>query len=248
MKYKLGQHFLNDENIAKREIEYAEIKSSDTVLEIGPGKGILTRLLAKKAKKVFAIELDKKLCNYLTKVLPDNVKLIQGDAVKIDFKKLPFNKIVANLPFQISSPITFKMLEQNFDDAILIYQKDFAKRMIAVPGSQDYSHLTVHLYYKALCKILENIPKTSFKPKPKVDACIVKIIPLNNPPFKVKDENFFLNFSRLLFNHKRKMIRSIIKANFEIKMDDIPLKRYRVGKLSPEQIGYLSDKLFDKIK
>jgi len=247
MNYKFGQHFLTDKKTAQREIEYAQIKPSDIVLEIGPGKGILTEILAKKAKKVFAIELDKRLCDYLSNILPDNVELIQGDSVKIDFKKIPFNKIVSNLPFQISSPITFKILYHNFDNAVLIYQKDFAQRMVALPGDKNYSNLTVHLYYKAFCEILEFVPKNHFSPQPKVDGCIVKIIPLGKPPFKVKNERFFLDLSRLLFNHKRKMIRSILKDKFSIPMSDIPFEKKRVEKLSPKQIGYLSDILSDKV-
>ncbi len=248
MKNKLGQHFLINKKIANREIDYADVSSNDIILEIGPGKGILTKLLAEKAKKVYAIELDKKLINYLSKILPDNVELIYGDALDIDFKNISFNKVVSNLPFQISSPITFKLLENNFDKAILIYQKDFADRMVAMPGQKNYSNLTVHLYYTSYCELLEFVSKKSFKPQPKVDACIVKIIPLENPPFKVRNKNFFLNLSRILFNHRRKMIRTILKNNFDINLNNIPYKKKRVENLSPEQIGYLSDIIYDMIK
>ncbi len=249
MKVKLGQNFLIDNNIAKREVEYADIKKSDIVLEIGPGKGILTKILAKKAKKVIAIEYDKNLFEYLYKILPENVELINNDGVKVDFKNIHFNKIVSNLPFQISSPITFKFLEEDFEDAILIYQEDFAKRMVGLPGTKNYSHLSVHLYYKAYCEILERISKNSFNPKPKIDACIVKMIPLKKTSFNVKNEKFFLNLSRTLFNHRRKMIRKTIKDNYNINnLEHIPFKRERVEDLSPEEIGRLSDILFDKIE
>ena len=107
MKQKFGQNFLIDKRIAEREVKSAGIIQDDTVLEIGPGYGILTKLLAKKAKKVIAIEIDESLFNNLRNCLPNNVKLLHGDALKIDFKTLPkFDKIVSNLPFQISSPIT----------------------------------------------------------------------------------------------------------------------------------------------
>ena len=231
MKYKLGQNFLNDKKIAQREVEYANIESYDTVLEIGPGKGILTKILAEKAKKIYAIEIDKKLINFLEKIVPKNVELIHANAVKFDFNKIFFNKIVSNLPFQISSPITFKLLEFDFEEAIMIYQKDFADRMIALPGDKNYSNLTVNLYYKAYCEILEIVSKNSFKPKPKVDACIVRIIPLKKPPFEVQDEKFFLNLSRLLFNNKRKMIRTIIKKNFDVDLNKIPFKKKKRRKI-----------------
>ncbi len=248
MKINLGQHFLIDKNIALREVEYADIGRNDTVLEIGPGKGILTKILAEKAKKVISIEIDEFLYDYLKKILPENVDLIHSDALDIDFKKIKFNKIVSNLPFQISSPITFKFLENDFDKAILIYQKDFAERTVALPGNKNYSNLTVHLYYRAYCEILEHISKNSFNPKPKVDASIVKLIPLKRPPFNVKNPEFFLKLTRLFFNHRRKMIRKILKDKYpNIDISDIPFKDNRVEKLSPEQIGNLSDIILEKI-
>src|SRR4030042_3085756 len=136
MKKNLGQNFLIDKNIAILEVKQANIESDDTVLEIGPGLGILTKLLAEKAKRVIAIEIDENLINKLKKTLPENVDLIHEDALNIDFETLPkFNKIVSNLPYQISSPITFKFLDYDFESAILIYQKEFAERLVAKPGS-----------------------------------------------------------------------------------------------------------------
>lgn len=248
MKQDLGQNFLVDENVANREVEYASITQKDTVLEVGSGNGILTKLLAKKARKVIAIEIDEFLVNELKYLLPENVELIHNDALKVDFEKLPkFNKIVSNLPFQISSPITFKFLKHNFDLAILIYQKEFADRMVAKPGSKDYSRLTVGVYYKSICKILEKIPKTSFKPQPKVDSCIIELIPRKKPPFFVKDEDFFFDLTRNLFNHRRKKIKSSVKEIYNLDPKDIPFVENRVEELTPEQIGKLSSILFSKI-
>ncbi|MCK4996374.1 MAG: ribosomal RNA small subunit methyltransferase A, partial [Thermoplasmatales archaeon] len=177
MKQKLGQNFLIDKRVAEQEVNYAGIENNDVVLEIGPGQGILTRLLAERAKRVIAIEIDKNLIGDLGSSLSENVELIHGDALKIDFETLPkFNKIVSNLPFQISSPITFKLLDYNFELAVLIYQKEFADRMIAAPDSKDYSRLSVGIYYKTKCELLETIPKTCFKPQPKVDSCAIRLI------------------------------------------------------------------------
>jgi len=146
---KLGQHFLVDEQVAGRETTYANIGKDDVVLEIGPGKGVLTQLLARDAKKVIAVEIDRFFVEELKNKMPSNVEVIHADVLKIDFNTLPlFNKIVSNLPFQISSPVTFKLLEYPFSKAVLIYQKDFADRMIAVPGTKDYSRLSVGVYYK----------------------------------------------------------------------------------------------------
>jgi len=248
MKVKLGQNFLTDENIAKREVKYAKLNNEDSVLEIGPGKGFLTKFISKEVKKVTAIEYDKKLYDYLKKNVANNVDLINGDAVDIDFNKINFNKILANLPFQISSPITFKILKYNFDCAVLIYQLDFAKRMVALPGSKDYSHLTVHLYYKAFCELLEIVSSKLFNPEPKVDAAIVKIIPIKRPPFEVKNENLFFNLSRLLFNYRRKMIKNILKNNFKnLYLNNLPFLDKRVEELSPEQIGLLSDIISEEV-
>lgn len=242
MKQRLGQIFLIDKKVAEREVNYAYISHSDTVLEIGPGQGFLTKLLAEKAKKVVAIELDKNLVNNLKHSIPDNVELIHGDALKVDFETLPkFNKIVSNLPFQISSPITFKFLDYTFSLAVLIYQKEFADRMIATPNSKDYSRLSVGIYYKTKCELLETIPKTCFKPQPKVDSCIIRLIPRKHPPFSVIDEKFFLNLTKNLFNHRRKKIKNIIADIYDIPLKDVPYLNKRVEDLTPKQIGELSN-------
>jgi len=244
MVTKLGQNFLIDNNVAKREVEQAGITSDDIVLEIGPGNGILTNLLAEKAKKVIAIEIDKELFNNLD--VPNNVELINADALKVDFKKLMFNKIVSNLPFQISSPVTFKFLECNFDLAVLIYQKEFADRMIAKPESKNYSRLSVNVYYRAECEMLNVIPKTCFKPQPKVDSAVMRLVPRLSPAFSVIDENFFFGLTTKLFNHRRKKIKTTLKE-YDVELSDLPYLDMRVEELNPEQIGKLSDVLFKRI-
>jgi 16S rRNA (adenine1518-N6/adenine1519-N6)-dimethyltransferase len=248
MRAKFGQNFLIDSNVAKREVQYANISDEDVVLEIGPGKGILTRLLAQKAKKVVAIEIDKNLVNSLKNLLPDNVEILNDDATKIDFNKLPkFNKIVSNLPFQISSPITFKILGYDFDLAVLIYQKEFADRLIAKPKSKAYSRLTVNVYYNAECELLETVPSICFDPEPKVDSCIIKIKKRDKPPFYLVNENFFYFLVKKLFNNRRKKIKNIIDKIIEIKDKKIPYANNRVEELSPEKIGNLSNILYNLI-
>ncbi|RLG57870.1 MAG: 16S rRNA methyltransferase, partial [Candidatus Hydrothermarchaeota archaeon] len=132
-KEKLGQVFLIDERVLKREVEYAELSSKDVVLEIGSGFGSLTKFLVEKAKKVYAIERDSTLIEVLKSyVIAKNLEIIQRDALRITFPE--FNKCVSNLPYVISSPITFKLLKHDFEKAILTYQKEFAERLIAKPG------------------------------------------------------------------------------------------------------------------
>ena len=246
MKRNLGQNFLIDRNVAQREVDYAEIFNDDIVLEVGPGKGILTKLIAKKAKNVIAIEIDEKIIENLKYKIPDNVTIIHNDALKVDFNTLPkFNKIVSNLPFQISSPITFKFLDYDFSLAVLIYQKEFADRMLARPGGKDYSRLSVGIYYKAKCELLEIIPKTCFKPQPRVDSCLIKLTKRRIPPFNVINETFFFELTKKLFNHRRKKIRNILNEFYIIKKIDLPFMDDRVEELTPEQIGKLGNILYN---
>lgn len=244
VRQRFGQHFLNDVAIARREVAYAQLKKDDVVLEIGPGKGIITQLLAQNAKHVIAIEIDQRLVDQLRPGLPKNVTLISADALSVDFQKLPrFSKIVSNLPFQISSPITFKFLETSFAKAVLIYQKDFAQRLVALPGTKDYSRLTVAIYYTACCRIIEDISRRYFSPPPKVDSSIVELIPREKPAFEVENEPFFFELTKQLFTHRRKKIRHTIKdiyGNFE----QLPYLDQRVEELSPERIGELSNLLW----
>jgi len=249
VKRKTGQNFLIDKNIAEREVVHANITKKDNVLEIGPGTGILTKLLAAKANKVIAIEIDGKLVGNLKQIVPENVELIHGDALKIDFGKLPrFNKVVSNLPFQISSPITFKFLDCDFSLAVLIYQKEFANRMVAKPDSKDYSRLSVGIYYKTCCEIIQTVSRTCFYPQPRVDSCIVKLTPRKSPPFSVNDELFFFDLTRELFNHRRKKIKNTLDGLYNKSLEDVPYLDKRVEELSPEQIGELSNILFSRHK
>lgn len=244
VRRKLGQHFLIDDSIAQREVDYAGLTKQDVVLEIGPGKGIITRLLAQKAKQVIAIEIDPRLIPQLKESLPKNVNVINADVVAIDFSTLPrFTKIVSNLPFQISSPITFKLLVYPFSKAILIYQKDFAERLVAAPGTKEYSRLTIGVYYKAHCRILEQVPRNCFSPPPRVDSCIVELMPRGKPAFAVANEKFFFDLTRQLFNHRRKKIRNTIKSYYGDHLD-LPYLDQRVEDLRPEQIGELSNLLW----
>src|SRR3990172_11759599 len=157
--YKKDQHFLIDEKVLGRIIEYGQLNSSDTVLEIGAGYGNLTEKLARKAGKVIAIEADAELASSLNRF--NNVEVFIGDALKLDFPY--FNKVVSNLPYSISSPVTFKLLEYEFDMGILMYQYEFAKRMVAAPGSKDYGRLSIAVQYRANVQIMEVVPRLAFR-------------------------------------------------------------------------------------
>ena len=175
----LGQNYLIDKNKRDQIINFGNINKEDVILEIGTGIGTLTIELAKKAKKVIAIEQDENICKILAKRLKDekidNVELLNEDALNVEFPK--FNKIISNLPYQISSPITFKFLDYDFDLAVLMYQKEFANRMNGKVGTKNYSRLSAMLYFKCDVDLLTGVSAESFIPKPKVDSTVVRLTP-----------------------------------------------------------------------
>ncbi|WGI16759.1 16S rRNA (adenine(1518)-N(6)/adenine(1519)-N(6))-dimethyltransferase RsmA [Methanonatronarchaeum sp. AMET-Sl] len=257
-KKNLGQNFLIDNKIAERQVGYAEIKPGERVLEIGGGLGTLTQELIKKPCKVIVIEKDPKLQNILQKRFGEKITLIKGDALETSFEEI--DKVVANLPYQISSEITFKILRQPFKKAILMYQKEFAERMTAKPGTKEYGRLTigVDLYSKA--EILEKIPKNAFYPQPKITSAIVKLTP-KKPSYTPLNQDFFLNFTKAIFSQRRKKLKNAIQ-NTRHMMKPKPSKQTtknaikqigeltekRPGKLTPSQIANCSNKLYKEIK
>jgi len=245
---RLGQHFLIDERIARRQVEFAAIEEGETVLEIGPGLGVLTRLLAEKGS-VTAIEKDRRFCKYIERELPE-VRLIQGDALKVELP--PFDVVVSNLPYQISSPVTFRLLKCGFDRAILMFQKEFAERMVAGRDDAGYSRLSIQVYYRAATELVEGVPRSAFYPQPEVESAIVSIRP-REPPFKVRDEGLFVNLVDRLFQHRRKTIGNGLSLSWqefgasreEVKAaaEATGYSEKRVEELSPEEIGILADAL-----
>ncbi|WP_303235264.1 16S rRNA (adenine(1518)-N(6)/adenine(1519)-N(6))-dimethyltransferase RsmA [Methanosphaera cuniculi] len=241
-----SQNYLVDNNKLENILQNADIQPDETILEIGAGIGTLTIPMAKKAKKVIAIEKDPLIADVLKQRLIrekiDNVELIKGDALKIDYP--PFDKVVSNLPYQISSPVTFKLLEYPFKKAVLMYQLEFAKRMQAKPDTHEYSRLTVGLYFRCNAEIIDTLPPQSFIPQPKVNSAVIKLTPKENidlPPL-------FDNVIRALFQHRNKKAqKALIQSAHELKTDkkqlkkqlnmiDDPLLDEKVFKLTPEEI------------
>ncbi len=262
----LGQNYLIDRNKRDQIIGFGEISEDDVVLEIGTGIGTLTIELAKKARKVIAIEQDPKICEILAGRLKkeniDNVELINDDALKVDFP--PFNKIISNLPYQISSPITFKFLDYDFDLAVLMYQKEFAERMNGEVGSKNYSRLSAMLYFKCDVEKLTDVSCESFIPKPQIDSTVVMLTPKEN---RIPADEFriYSKFTRALFQHRNKKIRNAlidsrhIIGNIDKKVlkkrlngiEDEELIEYlkkRVVVLTPEEIMDISLKLYPLFK
>lgn len=232
----------------------AELGPEDVVLEIGAGVGNLTERLARKAKKVIAIELDPALVRVLhdrfEKV--ENIKVIAGDALKIDFPE--FDKVVSNLPYSISSEITFKLLRHKFKLGILMYQYEFAARMVSPPNCKDYSRLTVDTCYFADASILMKVPKSAFQPAPEVDSAVIKLVP-RPAPFEVKDQAFFMDFVAAVFSQRRKKLRNaILNTNHLLKIPGIKeviarlpedMMSKRAENLTPDELAKLANQIID---
>ncbi|HTY46495.1 MAG TPA: 16S rRNA (adenine(1518)-N(6)/adenine(1519)-N(6))-dimethyltransferase RsmA [Methanomassiliicoccales archaeon] len=236
-----GQNYLVDERVAEREVQHLHATDSDTVLEIGPGLGVLTERLVGRVGKVVCIELEDGACRYLSERFPGRIELIQADALKTEFPQ--FQKFISNLPYSISSPLLFKLLDYRFERGVVMVQREFADRMVAKAGSDDYSRLTVNTYYRAKCEVLEKVPRSAFWPQPDVDSSVVLIEP-RPPPFPVENERFYLHLVNLLFQHRRKKIGTVLKMTGQAtkeRIPDLPFVDCRVEDLEPEQIAELSD-------
>ncbi|AEH23807.1 16S rRNA (adenine(1518)-N(6)/adenine(1519)-N(6))-dimethyltransferase RsmA [Pyrococcus yayanosii] len=247
----LGQNFLIVEDVIERSVERAAIGERDTVLEVGPGLGFLTEKLAEKAGKVYAIERDARLVEILRKEYDwKNVEVIKGDALKVEWP--PFNKVVSNLPYQISSPFTFRLLRHEFEVAVLMYQLEFALRMVAKPGDKNYSRLSLMVQALAEAEIAERVGRGAFYPRPKVDSAVVVIRP-KPPSERVElDENLV----KALFQHRRKVVAKALRESIhmlgltkgdakELKatLRTIPHAEKRVFQLTPENVKEIEEYL-----
>ena len=238
-KKSKGQNFLIDGRVADRHIAYAGIREGDRVLEIGPGLGILTERMADLPCELTCIELDDILAEYISQTFGDRLRLIHGDAVKVDFPE--FDVFVSNLPYSVSTPIIFKLLDHRFRTAVVMVQKEFADRMVADVGSPDYSRLTVNLFYRADCEVMETVPASRFNPRPKVDSALVRITP-RKAPFDVIDERLFFKVTEITFNHRRKKIGTSLKAAGLLRPEwDVPYLDERVENLRPAEIAEIAD-------
>lgn len=243
-KKSKGQNFLIDDRVADRIVGYGGITSDDRLLEVGPGFGILTERLVNMGSSLTCIELDTKLAEHIRTTYSDRLTLLEGDAVKVPFPE--FDVFVSNLPYSVSTPIIFKLLENRFRTAVVMVQKEFADRMVADVGSPEYSRLTVNLFYRADCEIMEPVPASRFDPRPKVDSAVVKITP-RPAPFEVLDERTFFKVTEACFNHRRKKIGTALRNTGLVdSSEDIPYRDDRIETLRPVEIGEVADAVFSK--
>ncbi len=245
---KLGQHVLSDERVIRRLCEYAELNRKDTVLEVGCGSGNITALLLDRAAKVIGIEIDNRYVQILQERFHEEIGsrrlvLVQGDALKIDFPS--FNKFVSNIPYNISSPMTFKLLQHDFDLAVVIYQKEFAKRMVAEPGTKEYGRLSVVL--RSYCKpqLMESVPKGAFKPHPEVASAVIRLVP--HPQFEVNNRELFEDMVKFVFSRRRKMVGKTLSQwsksrKIELEIPDELIKR-RPEEIEPEFYARLANSI-----
>jgi len=214
-KKRLGQHFLVDRNILDKVIRTAEVTKEDVVLEVGPGLGEMTFGLSRKAKRVIAIEIDSKLVEQLRIKFEDipNLEIVQGDILQYDFSLLfqkagrPL-KVVANLPYQISTPLLFRFLEERekFSSLFLMLQKEVAQRLIAPPGNKEYGPLSIFVQRVSEVSIRFFIKPTAFFPPPRVESALVEIRWRKSPLVDLEDEGWFKKVVQGCFNYRRKTL------------------------------------------
>jgi 16S rRNA (adenine1518-N6/adenine1519-N6)-dimethyltransferase len=215
-KKYLGQNFLFDPSILHRIIEAADIKHNDTVVEIGPGPGTLTKILAGVAKKIIAIELDYELYKKLRDELKEfkNIELIHSDALKYPYEELEPFKVVANIPYYITTPIIFRLIDarKNLKSMTLTIQKEVAQRIVGKPNTKDYGVLSIAVQYYGEPKLKFVIPKGAFRPVPKVDSAVIHIEMFDKPRVIVTDEKLFFRIVKTAFAQRRKMLSNSLKS------------------------------------
>lgn len=261
-----GQNFLIDEDVVLGICEKANISKDDLIIEIGPGLGTLTARLLEKAGKVIAVELDTKMIHILNDrfSLYDNFKLINDDILKVDLNKLISDelgslkkvKIVANLPYYITTPIIMKLLEEklNIDSITVMVQKEVAERLCCSPGTGDTGAITYTINYYTKPEIVLDVPKESFIPSPKVDSNVINLQILNNPSVMVKDEGTLFKVIKFAFMQKRKTLLNSLsnsrmnsKEYFEKMLLDLNIDlKIRPEKLSLEDFARISDYIYEK--
>ncbi len=259
---KFGQNFLIDEHVINKIIKAAEITKDDMVLEIGPGIGTMTQYLAESADRIVAVEIDKNLIPILEETLAeyDNVRLINDDVLKVDINKLVEEenggrpvKVVANLPYYITTPIIMGLFESHvpLHSLTVMVQKEVAERMQAKPGTKDYGALSLAVQYYAKPYIAANVPPNCFIPRPNVGSAVIKLTGYEEKPVKVNDEKLMFNLIRAAFNQRRKTLQNAIanssdlgftKAEVEKSLEKMNLPAdIRGERLSLAEFAMLSD-------
>ena len=258
----LGQSFLIPESVAKMIVEAAEIKSEEKIVEIGPGLGILTEKIARRAKSVMAVEIDPKLYSILKERIQDNEKItfVNEDFLKINLREISQEwgkklKVMGNLPYGITKPILMQIL-QNFkwiDSAVVMVQEEVARRICAPVHKKEFGALSLFVQYYSTPKLLFRIPPEAFYPRPAVWSRVVRLTIRSSPTIQVKDEKLFFKVIHSAFSQRRKMLRNVFKHFFlldekailQLETNSEINLRNRGETLSLEEFGRLADCLFE---
>lgn len=212
---RLGQNFLFDPSIARRIVDSAGVSSGDLVVEIGPGHGTMTRIIAGRAGRLIAIEFDKRLFDNLAREFSAsrNVGLVNMDVMDYDFGALPPFKVIANIPYYITTPIIFRLIEDapGLVSMTLTIQKEVAERIVAGPGGRDYGILSLMVQFFGKAGLVFTIPAGAFTPRPKVDSAVIRIVRHEKSPVDLVDPTVFRKVIRASFAGRRKMIGNTLK-------------------------------------
>ena len=260
-KKRLGQHFLKSKSDARKIVDALSLTEEDTVLEIGPGLGILSELLLETARNVIAVEIDAKLYGLLADRFDHfpNFHLICEDVLKIDLSKLQEQykakklKVIGNLPYAVTTPILFFLLQHKsqIESILVTLQREVAQRIMASPGGKEYGALTIAIQYHSLPERMLDLPASAFYPKPKVDSTVLRLRILEYPSVSLQDEALFFRIVRSAFGQRRKMLRNTLLPILKLTQDEldtiskesaIDLRR-RGETLSLAEFGRLSDTL-----
>jgi 16S rRNA (adenine1518-N6/adenine1519-N6)-dimethyltransferase len=233
-----GQHFLVDRNILNKVIWTAQVEKEDAVLEVGPGLGEMTIALARQAKRVIAIEIDSKLVAILNEKMKNypNVEVVKSDILKVDFNQFLKKeghpvKVVANLPYQVSTPLLFRFIEskETFSTFILMLQKEVAERMVAHPGGKEYGPLSIFIQMFLDVSIRFFIKPSAFFPPPKVESAVVQMVWKEKPMIETNDEEWFKRVVKACFGYRRKTLVNALKHSELFLPESIELKMEAIG-------------------
>lgn len=268
-KKSFGQNFLTDTNILQKIVDTAEIDENVNVIEIGPGIGALTEFLAENAAEVMAFEIDERLVPILADTLRDfdNVRVVNEDILKSDLQarikefanpNLPI-KVVANLPYYITTPILMHLIESGipFSEFVVMMQREVADRISAQPNSKSYGSLSIAVQYYMTAKVAFIVPRTVFVPAPNVDSAILKMVRRDQPAVEVNDEAFFFKVSKASFTHRRKTLwnnltsyfgkSNEVKTKLDSALDNAELSPSVRGEaLDLQEFARLADSLYDE--
>jgi 16S rRNA (adenine1518-N6/adenine1519-N6)-dimethyltransferase len=222
---RFGQHFLTDRRSLARIVEALAPGATDTVVEIGPGRGALTELLGVECGRLIAVEIDRDLVRHLGEQFAgqSHVEIVEGDALDVDWSQLagPSYLLAGNLPYYITTPLIFRILERPMPQrAVLLVQKEVADRLTAKPGSKDYGALTVNVQVSSSVTVVGRVPAGAFHPKPKVDSAIVLLSPLDEPSLGAVDEADFRKFVQAVFGMRRKQLIRVLRELLELDADE----------------------------